>query len=56
MKIQLNTCRPGNAARILANIEGQQTGRVMGGELMQVNGRLDVTLLILAAGRRSPAY
>jgi hypothetical protein len=35
----MNTCRPGNAARILAKIRGQQTGRVIGGELMQVNGK-----------------
>lgn len=34
----MKACRPGNAARILAKIGGEQTGWVIGGELMQING------------------
>jgi hypothetical protein len=37
MKIQVKACRPGNAARILAKIGGEQTAWVIGGGLMQVN-------------------
>jgi len=41
----VKACRPGNAARILAKIDGEQTGWVIGGELMQIKKRENTAML-----------